>query len=104
MVGDYRKANIRFVAIGLDTVEGTARSLDRMPAGERFGFPMLSDRKQRVFREWMAFDDFEHMPLHGTYLIDGKGRLRWQDIRYLPFSEPKWLLDECSRLLEQESE
>jgi hypothetical protein len=52
----------------------------------------------------MAFDDFERMPLHGTYLIDGKGRLRWQDIRYLPFAEPKWLLRECSRLLEQKSE
>jgi len=103
MVGNYRRANIRIVAIGLDTVEGIRESLDRMTPEDRFRFPLLSDRKQRVFREWMAFDDFEHMPLHGTYLIDGEGRLRWQDIRHLPFAEPDWLLTESSRLLGQEA-
>ena len=104
MVGNYRKSNVQFVAIGLDNVRGTRESLDGMAADDRFRFPLLSDRKQRVFREWMAFDDFEHMPLHGTYLIDGKGRLRWQDISYLPFAKPKWLLGECSRLLGQKSQ
>ena len=104
MVGNYRKANIQIVAVGADTVRGTRESLDSMTGKDRFRFPLLSDRKLRVFREWMAFDDFEHMPLHGTYLIDGKGRLRWQDIRHLPFMRLGWLLRESSRLLGQKSE
>ena len=37
--------------------------------------------------------------MHGTYLIDGKGRIRWQDISYEPFMEAEFLLAESVRLL-----
>jgi len=39
------------------------------------------------------------MALHGTFLVDGGGRIRWQDISYEPFMHPGWLLAECRRLL-----
>ena len=39
------------------------------------------------------------MPLHGTFLIDGRGLVRWQDISYQPFTDTKFLLAECRRLL-----
>jgi hypothetical protein len=42
------------------------------------------------------------MPLHGTFLIDGKGRVRWQEISYEPFMDAKFLLEESKRLLAQE--
>jgi peroxiredoxin len=101
MVGDYRTAGIEMVAIGLDTVAGARESLENLAPADQFDFPLLSDRKLRVFREWLAFDEFEHMPLHGTFLIDADGRLRWQEIGPLPFEEPAWLLGECKRLLRQ---
>ena len=58
----------------------------------------------KVFKAYRAFDDFELMPLHGTYLVDGDGLVRWQDISYQPFTEPKFLLDESKRLLQQPRE
>jgi hypothetical protein len=39
------------------------------------------------------------MALHGTYLIDGEGRIRWHDISYEPFMDTAFLLEEARRLL-----
>ena len=63
---------------------------------------LLSDGKLEVFKKFRAFDDFEQQPLHGTFLIDGDGRIRWQDISYQPFMEHEFLLGEAQRLLSQE--
>lgn len=95
----YREAGIEIVAIGIDSVRGTAQSFNNLAPADRFGFPMLSDRKLRSFRSWLAFDDFEHMTMHGTFLLDAEGRLLWQDIDDQPFEHPAWLLHECRRLL-----
>ena len=37
--------------------------------------------------------------LHGTFLLDPRGRIRWQEISYTPFMDAKFFLDECRRLL-----
>jgi hypothetical protein len=37
--------------------------------------------------------------LHGTFLIDADGKVRWQDIGHEPFNEVDFLLEESSRLL-----
>ena len=39
------------------------------------------------------------MALHGTFLVDGAGRVRWQNISYQPFKDAGWLLGEAKRLL-----
>jgi len=39
------------------------------------------------------------MPLHGTFLIDSQGLVRWQDISFQAFRDPQWLLSESKRLL-----
>ena len=39
------------------------------------------------------------MPLHGTFLIDGEGLVRWQDISFEPITDTKFLLAESKRLL-----
>ena len=52
-----------------------------------------------VFKKYRAYDDFENQPLHGTYLIDSRGRVLWQDISYEPFTDPEFLLEESRRLL-----
>ena len=43
------------------------------------------------------------MPLHGAFLIDGNGLVRWQDIRFEPFMDAPFLLAESKRLLAQMS-
>ncbi|MDB4610063.1 peroxiredoxin family protein, partial [Verrucomicrobia bacterium] len=62
--------------------------------------PLVSDADLRIFKTYRAFDDFENQPLHGTFLIDGDGLVRWQDISYEPFNNPDFLLKEAKRLLQ----
>jgi peroxiredoxin/tetratricopeptide (TPR) repeat protein len=99
MADRFRKAGIEIVAIGSDAAAGMKKSLDDLGPEDRFAFPLVADPELKVFKEWRAFDDFENMTLHGTFLVDGEGMVRWQDISYEPFNEPEWLLKECQRLL-----
>lgn len=101
MAEQFQAAGIEIVAIGSDSVKGMETSLAAMSAEDRFTFPLVSDPEMNVFKAWRAYDDFENMPLHGTFLVDGAGMVRWQDISYEPFNQPDWLLKECERLLRQ---
>lgn len=96
----FDEAGIDLIAISTDHAEGLKKTL----AGEDgktspFPFPLYSDSGLTAFKAFRAYDDFEEMPLHGTYLIDGGGRIRWLEISYQPFMKPDWLLEECKRLL-----
>lgn len=86
----YREAGIELVAVSIDPAS---------KAPEGYPFPILSDDSLDSFRAYRAFDDFENMALHGTFLVDGDKRIRWQDIGYEPFMHPGWLLEESKRLL-----
>ena len=75
------------------------QTLGKSKSGDGFPYPIVSNEKLDVFKAYRAYDDFEKMPLHGTFLVDGNGLVRWQDISYEPFTETKFLLDEARRLL-----
>jgi peroxiredoxin len=92
---DFADAGIEIVAIGTDTPEGLKASAAR----GTLPFKVLSDTAMSTFRAFHAYDDFERLPLHGTILIDGAGRVRWQDIGAEPFTDPDFLLVEAKRLL-----
>lgn len=97
----FGDAGIDIVAVSTDSVDGLAQTFRTSDEGENpFPFPLLSDESLSSFKAYRAFDDFENMPLHGTFLIDGSRRIRWQDISFEPFMHPDWLLEECTRLLE----
>ena len=98
-VGAFRRAGLEILAIGTDTPKNMREAVKDLPAVERFAYTMLSDRKMRVFREWVAFDFFARSPMHGTFLLDKDGKVIWQDISHAPFSHPEWFLAECERLL-----
>ena len=66
---------------------------------EKLDVPLLSDADAHVFKSFFCWDDFENQPLHGTFLIDSRGRVRWQDIGYEPFTDADFLLEESKRLL-----
>ena len=94
-----RRIGVDIVAIGSDTASKIhAANLD-LTAAERMPFAMLADPKLEAFKAWRCHDDFEGMPLHGTFLVDKHGRVRWQDISYEPFTKLDWLLEESRRLL-----
>jgi peroxiredoxin len=100
----YDEAGIDLVAISTNPVAELKETL----AGDGettspFPFPLLSDASLVAFKDYRAYDDFEKQPLHGTFLIDRSGHIRWQEIGYEPFMNPEWLLEECRRLLSLEA-
>jgi peroxiredoxin len=117
---DFTEAGISLIAISADESPGLKKFLADFEAGKEsqsplikdlqllnnhslenggFPFPLVSDANLQIFKAYRAFDDFENQPLHGTFLIDGDGLVRWQDISYQPFSNPDFLLNEAKRLL-----
>jgi peroxiredoxin/tetratricopeptide (TPR) repeat protein len=97
VASQYAAAGISLVGISTDSAQGLQQTLQKTKAP--FSFPLLSDPDLKVFKGYRAYDDFEHMPLHGTFLIDGDGLVRWQDVSFEPFRETKFLLAEAKRLL-----
>lgn len=97
----FRDAGIELVAISSDDADGLQKSLEAYD-GE-IPFPLLANDKLDVFRSYRVFDDFEDQPLHGTFVIDAEGKVRWHDISYEPFMDPKFVLEEAKRLLEADA-
>ena len=99
MAKEYAAAGINIVAVGTEKPEDLHKTYALAKAEDGFAFPILADPTLATFKAYRAFDDFETMPLHGTFLIDADGQVRWQDISYQPFTQAKWLLAESKRLL-----
>ncbi|MEX0677634.1 MAG: peroxiredoxin family protein [Pirellulales bacterium] len=99
---EYAAAGISIVAISSEPVEILKGSLAKLAASETIPFRLAADPELVVFKTYRAYDDFEKMPLHATFLLDAEGLVRWQDISYEPFTDTKFLLDEARRLLGKE--
>lgn len=97
----FRAAGISLVAVSTDDVEGLRFSLKNYKDGT-VPFPLVADAELEAFKAYRAHDDFENLPLHGTFLIDGAGLVRWQDISHEPYMDTNFLLKEAQRLLSQE--
>lgn len=95
----YEAAGIEIVAVSTDTMDGLKQTFQAGDGENPFPFPLVSDEKQSGFKAFRAYDEFEELPLHGTFLVDGQGKIRWQDVSYEPFMHGEWLLGECQRLL-----
>jgi peroxiredoxin len=95
----FSDAGIRIVTVSTESTDGFQRTFSKAHDGNGFPFPILSDSALDAFKAYRAFDDFERMPLHGAFLVDGSGLVRWQNISYEPFRDADWLLGEAKRLL-----
>ena len=51
-----------------------------------------------LFRAYRAFDDFESTPMHGTFLIDPAGAVRFHRIGPEPFQDVEFLKSEAARI------
>lgn len=95
---DFEKAGLPILAISTDDVANLKDSQDNYTKGD-IPFPIVSDAPKAVFKQYTAHDDFENLPLHGTFVLDGKGRMLWSDISADPFMEIDFLIKEATRLL-----
>lgn len=96
---DFEKAGISLIAVSTDSPEDLKKSHERYKKEGTFPFPLVSDQGLASFKQYHAYDDFEQAPLHGTFLIDGNGKIRWFDLGAEPFMDASFLLKEANRLL-----
>jgi peroxiredoxin len=99
MASEFAGAGISLVAISSEPIDVLTGSLSKLSPKESIPFALAADPAMDVFKSYRAFDDFENQPLHATLLVDGEGLVRWQDISFEPFADPKFLLGEAKRLL-----
>ena len=97
----YSKAGIELIAVSLETAEELKKTISKYSDNGQFPFPIVANAKLDVFKKYRCHDDFEDFSLHGTFLIDKHGYIRWHDISYDPFTKPEFLLKESQRLLSQ---
>jgi peroxiredoxin len=95
-VKDFEAQGIRIVAVSSESAD--VRTTATAKGRDTFPFTLVADSSLKTFKAYRAYDDFERMPLHATFLIDGNGKVRWQDISYEPFTDVKFLLAESKRL------
>ena len=96
----FRKAGMSLIAVSTDNMAELKKSHANYKKG-KFPFPLVADAKLNIFKKYRVFDDFEKQALHGTFVIDSTGFVRWHDISYEPFMDPDFVLKEAQRLLKQ---
>lgn len=97
----------RFGELGLETWTVSTDSVsdlhltmgEREPDDPPFPFLVLSDESQACFASWHCHDAFLNKAMHGTFLVDPEGFIRWSDISNEPYSHPEFLVEECGRLM-----
>ena len=92
-----RGLNTELVAVSTDDREAS-RTLKENRDGIKFPMPILADPRLSTFKTYSAFDDFEDQPLHGTFLIDGQGQVRFQRISADPFLDVEFIKSEAARV------
>jgi peroxiredoxin len=92
-----KKRNVEMVAISTDDAQAT-KDLKNNKEGVKFPMPMLADPQLELFKRYRAYDDFESQPLHGTFLIDAQGNVRFQRVSADPFLEVEFIKAEAERV------
>ena len=100
MVEKFEATGVNVVAVSTDSLDDLKASVQAYAdEGKSMPIPLYSDESLDVFKTYRAYDGFEDQPLHGTFLVDTDGLIRWQDISYEPFMDVEFVLSESKRLL-----
>ena len=98
-VNDFQQAGISIVGISTEDLPSLTTAVTNFSKDKPFPIPLAADPEFKIFKAYRTYDDFEKLPLHGTFLIDGAGLVRWQDISFEPFQDVDFVLNEAKRLL-----
>lgn len=99
LTAEFEEAGFRVIGVSTDTVEGLRESYSAVGAKTALPFPLVADHGLATFREFGAYDLRAKKALHGLFLIDARGSIRWQSISEEPFMAVKALLAEARRTL-----
>jgi peroxiredoxin/tetratricopeptide (TPR) repeat protein len=92
-----KKLDTELVAVSTEDVDASRRLKDNKD-GIKFPMPILPDPQLEAFKAYQAFDDFEDQPIHGTFLIDRKGGIRFQRVSADPFLDVEFIKAEATRV------
>jgi peroxiredoxin len=92
-----KKLNVETIAIGSDDLDAT-KALKNNKDGIKFPMAALADPKLELFKLYRSYDDFESQPLHGTFLVDALGDVRFQRISADPFLDVEFIKAEAARV------
>jgi peroxiredoxin len=91
------KLNVTTIAISTDGRKETEELLANKD-GISFPMPFLPDAELDLFRRYRAYDDFEDHPLHGVFLIDARGDVRYERVSAEPFLDVDFIKSEAARI------
>jgi peroxiredoxin len=100
-ISQFRERGARVLAISADSPESSHQRLNRF--GD-FQVPLLSDPDHAtalaygVWKPLPGGDEDDGEPLHGTFIVDGHGSIRWATAGDRPFGDIKALLAEVDAL------
>ncbi len=91
----FEAAGAKIVAVSDDNEQDLRDQL----IGFGGAFPIqnfVADPDRHLFQQLDAIDEKNDQSLHGTFLVDGVGRIRWSNVGEHPFMEFESLLSEVS--------
>lgn len=94
------EAGLTLVAVSVDDEKGVKQSLASF-GSTKFPFLMLADSKLDAFQSYRAYDNFEGIALHGAFVVDANGYVRWHDESFEPFMDVNFVITEAKRLLQR---
>lgn len=94
---NFKKAGADIVTVSTDDVEAS-HFLKNNEDGVKFPMPILSNPDLSIFKQHQVFDDFEDLPLHGLFIIDANGMVRFQRISPDPFLDIDFVKAESIRI------
>jgi peroxiredoxin len=103
-LNSFARLRERFSALGVKLVAVSSTSSLGLPEARMFGtnqqpFPslLLADAAHQTFKRYGCTDASE-APLHGTFVLDGDGKIRWKEIGMEPYMDVEKVLAEVARL------
>jgi peroxiredoxin len=92
----FAAAGFDLLAISSDDEAGLFKSIENYDGP--LPVSLASDTTLSTFKAYRCYDDFEQQPLHGTFVIDAAGHIRWHDVGAEPFMDAAFVLSEAQRL------
>lgn len=87
LAAEFEVLGIDVLTIGTDKVDGIRASLlDYAETNvSPYPYPVMADPTGEVFKAYGCWDEFDDEALHGTFLIDPEGTIRFSDVSAEPF-------------------
>ncbi|MEM7453749.1 MAG: redoxin domain-containing protein [Planctomycetota bacterium] len=103
VVEDFHRQGVEVLTVSAENRKTLAKSVFEYE-GELPFDRMMSDEDAVLFNQLRAFDNFSNEPLHGTFLIDGSGRILWQHTGHHPYMNTDRLLQVATAAFQEEDE